>query len=74
MAKLSFVGHEKRAIELLTLVHIDMCGSFDVQVRDSYTYFIIFTNNLFRYGYVYMMKHKFEIFKRFKKFRHEVEK
>ena len=57
MAKLLFVGYGKRATKLLALVYIDVCGSFDVQVRDGYTYFIIFTDNLSRYGYVYLMKY-----------------
>ena len=42
MAKLPFVGHEKRAIELLILVHTDVYGPFNVQARSGYTYFIIF--------------------------------
>ena len=74
MAKLPFVEHGKRATELLALVHTDVCGPFDVQTRGGYTYFIIFTDDLSRYGYVYLMKHKSEIFEKFKEFRHEVEK
>ena len=35
---------------------------------------LIFIDNLSRYGYVYLIKHKSEAFERFKKFRHEVEK
>ena len=58
IAKLSFVGHGERAIELLVLVHTDVCEPFDVQTRDCYAYFIIFTDDLSRYGYVYLMKHK----------------
>ena len=46
MIKLSFVEHEKRATELLILVYIDVCGPFDVQIRDGYTYFIIFIDDL----------------------------
>ena len=74
MAKLSFVGHAERAIELLVLVHTDVCGPFDVQNRDGYSYFITFTNDLSRYRYVYLMKHKSETFEKFKKFRSKVEK
>jgi hypothetical protein len=40
----------------------------------GYTYFITFTNDYPRYGYVYLMKHKSELFERFKEFRNEVEK
>ena len=74
MTKLSFIGHGERATELLALVHTDVCGPFDVQIKDGYTYFIIFTDDLSRYGYVYLMKYKSETFERFKEFRHEVEK
>ena len=74
IAKLSFIGHWERATELLVLVHTDVCRPFDVQTRGGYTYFIIFTDDLSRYGYVYLMKHKSEAFEKFKKFRHEVEK
>ena len=62
------------ATELLALVHIDMCGSFDVQTRGGYNYFITFIDNLSRYGYVYLMKHKSETFEKFKKFKNKVKK
>ena len=71
---LPFVGHGERATELLALVCTDMCGPFDVQIRGYYSYFIIFIDDLSRYRYVYLMKHKSEAFKKFKKFRSEVEK
>ena len=50
IVKLSFVGYGERAIELLALVHTDMCGPFDVQVRGGYSYFITFIDDLSRYG------------------------
>ena len=62
MAKLPFIGYGERVTELLALVHTDVCGPFDMQVRGSYTYFITFTNDLSRYGYVYLMKYKSKIF------------
>ena len=36
-------------------------------------YFLTFTEDLSRYGYIYLMKHKFEMFEKFKEFRSEVE-
>ena len=42
--------------------------------RDGYHYFITFTDNLSRYTYVYLMKHKSESFKMFKRFHNEIEK
>ena len=68
------MGQGERATELLGLVHIDVYGPFDVQARGGYSYFIIFTDDLSRYRYVFFMKNKSEPFERFKKFRHEVEK
>ena len=74
MTKLSFVGHGERATDLLALVHTDVCGPFDMPARGNFIYFIIFTDDMSRYGYVFLMKHKSEAFERFKEFRHEVEK
>ena len=42
--------------------------------RGGYFYFITFTDDLSRYGYVYLMKHKSESFEMSKLFRNEVEK
>ena len=44
-----------------------------IQARDGYEYFITFTNNYSRFGYVYLMKRKSETFEKFKEFRAEVE-
>ena len=63
-----------RVTEILALVHTDVCGSFDVQVRDGYNYFIIFIDNFSWYVYMLLMRHKSEAFEKFKEFRHEVEK
>ena len=44
-----------------------------VQARGGYHYFITFTDDLRRYGYIYIMKHKSEMFENFKEFQSEVE-
>ena len=44
-----------------------------VKARARYHYFLIFTNDLSRYGYIYLMKHKSETFENFKEFQSEVE-
>ena len=41
--------------------------------RRGYGYFITFTDDLSRYGYVYLIKHKSESFEKFKEFRNEVQ-
>ena len=74
MIKLPFVGHGERATDLFALVHTDVCGPFDVPARGNYIYFITFTDDMSKYEYVFLMKHKSKTFERFKEFRHEVEK
>ena len=74
LTKLPFVGQGERATEILSLIHTDVCGPFDVHVRGGYLYFITFTDDYSRYGYVYLMKHKSETFEKFKELRYEVEK
>ena len=46
----------------------------NISARGEYYYFIMFTDDLSRYGYVYLMKHKSESFEIFKRFYTEVEK
>ena len=74
MTKLPFVGHGERATDLLALVHTNVCGPFDVPARGNFIYFITFTDDSSRYGYVYLIRHKSESFEKLKKFRYDVEK
>ena len=74
MIKLPFTGYGERTTEILALVHSDACGLFYVLVKGGFLYFIIFTDDMSKYGYVFLMKHKSEAFEKFKEFRHEVEK
>ena len=37
-----------------------------VEARGGYRYFLTFTDDLSRYGYIYLMKHKSETFEKFK--------
>ena len=68
------MGQGERATEILALVHIDVCGPFDVEARGGYIYFITFTDDYSRYSFVYLMRQKFEAFEKFIEFRYEVEK
>ena len=74
MTRSPFVGQMERAKEVLELVHSDVCGPFSAMARGGYHYFITFTDDLSRYGYVYLMKNKHESFEKFKEFKSEVEK
>ncbi|KAL9239091.1 hypothetical protein vseg_013443 [Gypsophila vaccaria] len=73
MTRISFKGIGMRASDLLGLIHTDVSDPMSVTARDGYRYFITFTNDLSRYGYVYLMKHKSESFEKFKEFQNKVE-
>ena len=74
MTKLPFTRKDEWPSEVLGLIHSDICGPMNISAREGYSYFIMFINNLFRYGYVSLMKHMSESFKIFKWFRNEIEK
>ena len=74
MKKRPFKAKGNRAIIQLELVHTDVCGPMSVQARDGYEYFITFTNDYSRYGYVYLMHHKPEAFDKFREYKAEAEK
>jgi hypothetical protein len=58
MTKAPFIGQSERVSDLLRLVHIDVC----------FQYFITFTDDFTRYGYIYLMRHKSKSFEKFKEF------
>ena len=64
--KRSFTGKGVRAKRCFDLIHLDVCGPFSVHARGGYEYFNSFTDNYSRYGYVYLMKKKFEALDKFK--------
>ena len=43
-----------------------------VKAHGKYRYFLNFIDDLSRYGYIYLMKHKSETFEKFKEFQSEV--
>ncbi|GJT71582.1 putative RNA-directed DNA polymerase [Tanacetum coccineum] len=59
--------------DILGLIHADVCGSFRSMIRSGKLYFVTFTFDYSRCGYVYLLKHKREIFKNFKACKREVE-
>ena len=73
MAKAPFSGLGERAKDLLGLIHTDVCGLFRTVSRNGESYFVMFTDDYSRYGYVYLLKHKHEVFETFKVFQNEVE-
>ena len=71
MTKRSFTAKGVRVEGCLDLIQLDVCGPFSVHARGGYEYFITFTTNYSRYGYVYLMKKKFKALDKFKEFKVE---
>ena len=54
---------------LLEVIHFDVCSPMSVEARGGYRYVLTLTDDLSRYGYVYLMKHKSESLKGSSNFR-----
>ena len=65
MTKSPYKEKGEQASNILGLVQSDVCGSMNISAKGGYYYFITFTDDLSRYGYIYFMKHKSESFKMF---------
>ena len=65
MTKTPFSGTMERATDLLEIIHTDVCNLMSVEARGGYCYFPAFTDDLSRYGYIYLMKQKYETFEKF---------
>ena len=52
MTRTSFSGTMERATDLLEIIHTDVCGPMSVEARGGYRYFLTFTDDLSRYGYI----------------------
>ncbi|GJS46402.1 retrotransposon protein, putative, ty1-copia subclass [Tanacetum coccineum] len=73
LARKPYSHQVERATNLLGLIHTDVCGPFKIMSRQGAYYFVTFTDDFSRYGYVYLLKHKHEVFETFKVFQKEVE-
>jgi len=55
MTRAPFLGKGTRAGDLLGLIHTDVCGPMSVDARGGYGYFVTFTDDLSRYGYLCLL-------------------
>ena len=56
MTKTPFSRTMERAKNLLEIIHTDVCGPMSVDARGGYHYFLTFTDDLRRYGYIYLIE------------------
>jgi hypothetical protein len=68
MTKAPFTGQSERESDLLGLLHADVCGPVSSIARGGFQHLITFTDDFSRYGYIYLMRHKFESFEKLKEF------
>nr|GEX19603.1 retrotransposon protein, putative, Ty1-copia subclass [Tanacetum cinerariifolium] len=73
MARKPYTHQVERAKDLLGLIHTNVCGPFKIVSIQVASYFVTFTDDFSRYGYVYLLKHKHEVFETFKVFQKKVE-
>lgn len=66
MTKIPFVGNCERRNDLLDVIHTDVCRPFKSTTRHGKHYFMTFTDDFSRFGYIYLKKHKSETFEVFK--------
>ncbi|GJU90155.1 retrotransposon protein, putative, ty1-copia subclass [Tanacetum coccineum] len=66
MTRKSFPHCPERATDLLGILHTDVCGPLRHVSKQGASYFITFTDDYSRYDYVYLLKHKHEVFETFK--------
>ena len=62
MTKSPFTEKDEWVNDVLGLTYSDVYRSMSISARGGYSYFITFTDDLSRYGYVYLMKYKSESF------------
>ena len=60
--------------ELLGVVHSDVCGKIETKSLNGVEYFVTFIDDKSRFIWVYPLKHKSEVFKKFSEWRALVEK
>ena len=60
--------------EVLGLVHTDVCGKMSTQSLSGAEYFLTFIDDKTHYIWVYVLKHKHEVFDRFQEWKAQVEK
>jgi hypothetical protein len=68
MTKTPFTDQIERASDMLGFVHTDVCGPMSTVARGNFQYFITFTDDFSRYGYIYITMHKSKSFEKFKEF------
>ena len=68
-----FHHSESRSKEILDLIHSNVCGPMSNKTLRCHIYYVTFIDDHSRNTWLYLLKTKYEVFDKFKKFRAEVE-
>ena len=74
MTKRSITEKGQRAQECVELIQTNVYGPLNMQACGRFEYFITYTYDYSRFGYVYLMHQKSESFEKFKEFKVKTEK
>lgn len=68
-----FAKSDTKSKEVLDLMHSDVCGPMAVKYFGGHKYYVTLINDLSSKTWLYLLNNKYEVFKRFQKFKNEVE-
>ena len=74
LTNLPFPKESNRSTKLLEIIHSDVCGPMRVESLGRSKYFLTFTDDYSRYTEVFFIRHKSEVFQKFKDFKAKAEK
>lgn len=71
--RLPFSHVGQRSTETLQIIHADVCGAMETKSIAGSQYFLLFVDDYSRMTFIYFLKYKNEVFKRFREFKAMVE-
>lgn len=71
--RLPFAHSEHTSSETLQIVHADVCGPMESNSISGSRYFLLFVDDYSKMTFIYFLKHKNEVFQKFKEFKAMVE-
>ena len=72
--KKSFSSSIHKSIEIMELIHSDICGPISYPSLIGYLYYVIFIDDYFRKSWIYFIKAKSETFSKIQEFKALVER
>lgn len=68
-----FARSDTRSTEVLDLIHSDVCGPMTIKSLSGHQYCVTSIDDFLRKTWLYLLKNKYKVFKKFQEFNNEVE-